>query len=322
MKNLKLYKRGEEGIIYWVTYSFEYLNVSAILTVNSGVVGGSKSNHTRVVTFKKENVKDFMEKVTRELKASGYSSNLDGSPECPAPKPMLAKLFKNEKHKLIYPVLVQPKLDGFRCIAIKVDGIVSCWSRTGHRFETTEKIESELAIKMLDGEILDGELYKHNKDFNTLSGEIRNVANNSSEAQYHIYDVVAPGLLQIKRISIIKEIIESPHVKVILTEVAQSEEEVNTLAEKYISMGYEGAIVRSLFGHYRTGYRSSEVLKVKNFLEEDFKITGFHDGEGKDEGAVIWDCITQDGEEFSARPTGTYESRRKLFKEEIGRAHV
>src|SRR5271168_1368993 len=44
--------------------------------------------------------------------------------------PMLAHKFKEQCHKIKYPCLGQPKLDGIRCIAIKKDDDVTLWSRT------------------------------------------------------------------------------------------------------------------------------------------------------------------------------------------------
>ena len=54
---------------------------------------------------------------------------------------------------------------------------------------------------------------------------------------------------------------------------------------------------------------------MKNMIDEEFTIIGFHDGIGIDKGAVIWDCITKDGKEFSATPSWPKEYRKKIFKE-------
>jgi len=35
-----------------------------------------------------------------------------------APKPMLAHVFDQYKDRVVYPVFVQPKLDGVRCVAV------------------------------------------------------------------------------------------------------------------------------------------------------------------------------------------------------------
>ena len=46
-----------------------------------------------------------------------------------------------------------------------------------------------------------------------------------------------------------------------------------------------------------------------------YKITGFHEGTGDDKGCVVWECVTNDGKNFSAEPLGSRQHRRKLFKD-------
>lgn len=284
-----------------------------------GMVGGTQQTATKSCLIGDEPIEaihdaqKFIVSMWERQKKKGYTENKNGEPEGDAPLPMLAKLFENEKHKITYPVAVQPKLDGFRCIAIKKDGIVSCWSRRGLRFETTGAIEADLNEQMLEGDVYDGELYKHNTDFNLLSGEIRNASKNKSTAQYHIYDFIHKEKLQAVRLGKINDLKETENIKVVHTVIANSEQEVYAITDEYIAQGYEGGIVRNVFGRYRSKYRSSELLKVKNFLEDDFYIVDFHEGEGKEEGLIIWDLITEDGKEFSARPRGTYDQRQELF---------
>lgn len=296
----------EIGDFYYAKTHYGLVGGKLQLAVKMCLVGERPAETT-------QEAQKFIISMWERQKKKGYTENKNGEPEGEAPLPMLAKLFEKEKHKLTYPVAVQPKLDGFRCIAIKKDGIVSCWSRRGLRFETTGAIEADLNEQMLEGDVYDGELYRHNTDFNVLSGEIRNNSKNKSSAQYHIYDYIHKEKPQAVRLGKVNDLKETENIKIVPTTVANSEEEVYDITDKYVALGYEGGIVRNVFGLYRSKYRSSELLKVKNFLEEDFYIIDYHEGEGKEEGAVIWDCITEDGKEFSARPRGTYSQRRVLF---------
>lgn len=294
-----------------------------------GLIRGAKQQSKKVClaggvpTYKIPEVESFCKSLWNKQKGKGYVETSDGEPQGIAPLPMLAHLFDKYKHKLIYPVIVQPKLDGFRCICIKQRGVVSCWSRSGKRFETTSLIEQELDHYMVEGDCYDGELYRHNEDFNKLSGSIRNVAENSSIAQYHIYDYISADMPQYQRFTKVKNLFKSdiPNIQKFqyIIEVpsfgAGSEEGVLGATTDFINAGYEGAIVRSLNNLYRPKYRSPEILKVKEFMDEDFKIVDFYEGEGKDEGAVIWECTTPKGEIFTVRPKGTYGERQKLFQE-------
>src|SRR3989304_5553014 len=76
-------------------------------------------------------------------------------------KPMLAAPFEDHKHKLVYPVTVQPKFDGVRCLAFrKADGTIMLQSRGGDPYELPH-IQNEISPWLGNGWILDGELYIH-----------------------------------------------------------------------------------------------------------------------------------------------------------------
>ena len=328
MKLPTLYSKDSNGAIRSWNVSLE-LYAEFYAKTTYGLIGGTMQVATKVCLVGERPAVNALEAqkfclaMWEKQKRKGYTENKNGEPEGIAPYPMLAKIFENEKHKLEYPVIVQPKLDGFRCISIKKDGKVSCWSRKGLRFETTHQIESILNQVMSEGSVLDGELYRHDKQFDELSGEIRNVKSNSSQAQYHIYDCIEETepqwrrMIEVNRINTLGYEIPNfeDHIQQVLSLPAKTEQDVIEITNGFIQAGYEGGIVRSIYGSYRTNYRSSHLLKVKNFVEEDFKIVDFYEGEGKDEGAVIWECVTPEGEQFAARPKGTYEERRKLFAE-------
>jgi len=54
-------------------------------------------------------------------------------------------------------------------------------------------------------------------------------------------------------------------------------------------------------------------LKNKDFLEAEFEIIGGYEGEGKEEGQVIFKCKTAEGSEFSVRPKGSASVRREWY---------
>ncbi len=98
------------------------------------------------------------------------------------------------------------------------------------------------------------------------------------------------------------------------TAIATSIEEVKDLEKQYMSDGYEGAIVREMEGTYEIGKRSNHLLKVKTFMDEEYKIIGHTEGIGGFEGCVIWICETEKGQKFKVVPKGTYEQRQSWFK--------
>ena len=87
------------------------------------------------------------------------------------------------------------------------------------------------------------------------------------------------------------------------------------LFAEFVEAGYEGIMLRNGAGVYRANYRSNDLQKYKEFMEDEYRIIDFKEGEGRDLGAVIWVCETADGKEFTARPRGTMEQRREWFND-------
>ena len=91
--------------------------------------------------------------------------------------------------------------------------------------------------------------------------------------------------------------------------------EFRQLFAEFVESGYEGIMLRNAAGVYRANYRSNDLQKYKEFMEDEYRIIDFTQGEGRDAGAVIWVCETADGKEFTVRPRGTMEQRRAWFNE-------
>lgn len=250
----------------------------------------------------------YIEKLIKE----GWTDRKSGVPLPSSPLPMLAYRFEKYAHKITYPCWVQPKLDGFRCIAVKDDKGVTCWSRLGNQFETTSHIEAELNNIMEDGEVWDGELYKHGISFEKTSGHIKNLKVNSNIIEYHVYDFINKED-QLSRLQTLQIKIETKFVKFVFGYPADKAEDIFAWFNLYIDRGYEGAIVRDKNNLYRENYRSPFMLKVKKFHDSEFEIIDYGDGDGKEEGLVIWTCKTLEGGEFRVRPQGSYGDRKRLF---------
>src|SRR5690606_9954829 len=94
-----------------------------------------------------------------------------------------------------------------------------------------------------------------------------------------------------------------------------SQDAVHAQQAAYIEAGYEGAIVRLLDAPYELGKRSNSLLKVKSFVDEEFKIISVTDGVGKFEGCAIIRVVTPEGKEFDVTPKGTMEERAEMYQQ-------
>ena len=226
-------------------------------------------------------------------------------------------------------VIAHRKLDGVRCVFIPKKG---GYSRNGLRFPHLEHIQVEVD-KLSPEHILDGDLYSDTLSFQEIVGLVKKVTLKPDDKarllQIHlcVYDLVMPGHSNKMRNGYLEYIFESEALhgpwssaaasgkkcilRLLPSEPCASIEDVKRLHAAYVAEGYEGLILRNLDGGYAVGQRSKFLQKYKEFLDEEFEITGHTMGEGVEAGCVIWTCKTKEGLSFSVRPRGTHEARRE-----------
>jgi len=228
--------------------------------------------------------------------------------------PMLAHRFDKHASKIKYPAYVQPKLDGVRCLAKKLNGDVVLWSRSGKVFDTPSLIKDQLTKTLLEGQCLDGELYVHGWDFQRIIRAVKKYRDDTDLLEYHIYDVPARSSMGFEgRFIQRNESILGEAIKIVPTHLTANLDELNSYEEKYVSLGFEGIVVRNADGPYKFKHRSYDLQKVKRFEDAEFTITGGKEGVGRAKGQVIFTCINEDSLEFDVRPTGTDEVRKNMW---------
>lgn len=267
----------------------------------------------------KKKDKSYVEDVNRAVaKETDAAGGID---------PMLAHVFAEQGKKINFPCAVQPKLDGIRCIAVYEGGEVSLWSRSRkpitsvpHILTTLKRVLSPFGDERI---VLDGELYNHKfKDnFEHIVHLVKQQTQpdqNYKDVEYHIYDFVSSEGFETRNLRL-KTIFDPTFgpfegIELVETAHAKSLAEATVLFEKYLKLGYEGAMLRN-FG---TGYenkRSYNLQKMKLSLDSDYPIIGIDEGSGKLEGKVgAFVCQLPSGAEFRATPAVT-EDQKKLFFE-------
>lgn len=218
---------------------------------------------------------------------SGYNEIL--SAEKKFFEPMLAKDAKESKD-LVEPfkcrVFVQQKMDGLRC----VNSDNTLMSRNGKPYVTCPHLYQNKAI-------IDGELFnpQFNDNFNTivsLCKKTKPTEEDIEEAkefvQFWAYDFPThPGTFFDRYVNLGKFLRElgNESIKLVPTFEVFSWKDIKKYHEQFLSEGYEGTIIR-LNNAFYENKRSKQLLKYKDFIDEEFKILGAEEGEGGRAGTI------------------------------------
>jgi ATP-dependent DNA ligase len=236
--------------------------------------------------------------------------------------PMLANDFGKCKKRVVYPVYVQPKLDGYRMLYNSVTKY--CNSRQGKEFGAVKNttLYNELQ-KITDKVILDGELYKHGGIFEHL-GILRKKKLSKEDLQkletieYHVYDIVDETKTYEQRYNWLKSFMEKnsfTKIRLVDTKIVGSEDDLKKMHLVNVENSYEGSMVRIPSSKYRCKARSQDLLKYKDFEDSEYKIVDFtfEQDTASDNHLVVWICQSPNGN-FNVRPKGTKEERAELYK--------
>lgn len=320
-----LYKFQNKKPYSWKTYlNIKNENDIDIIT-KYGYVNGAQTTKSKNVISGKAN-RTTLEQATLEMKSKWndkktkeqYNETVATIESVISFRPMLAKTFDN-KVKINYPVMIQRKYDGIRCVAyLNEIGDVLLESRNGTAFSNFNVLREQLKTILRPNIYLDGELYSREIPFETLSGFVRQKKENSPEIdkiEYHVYDLYLleePEMVYFGRENVLQQILPTSDslIKRVITDSASDFNKVEEYHQQYIEEGFEGIMLRSN-GPYEMDKRSKYLHKYKKFMEEEFCIVGFHEGTAGDKGCVIWDCHTKDGKSFAVRPRGTIEQRKE-----------
>ena len=251
---------------------------------------------------------------------SNNSSNINK--KCPNKYlPMLAHNYSVKNTDLKFPCYVQPKINGVRCVAVGKN----LYSKNGNLFPDLPNIQNELS-EISENIILDGELYSTEINYDNLTTVLRKTnkneeeINNSSKINFYVFDCIEENMVYEKRIEkLYNFFINHPNFKFlhkVKTEICNSQNEIFDYLEKYTKEGYEGVIIRNKLGRYAENSRSSDLLKLKKFDDEEFEIVDFTTPKsGREVGCITWVCKTKEGNLFNVRPKASYDDRKKWFKE-------
>ena len=222
------------------------------------------------------------------------------------------------------------KIDGTRCSFYYKDGVIKTASRGGGDYDPACQhfINNKKLISFFENHpdyILDGELYKHGKSLQQISGAARLEKNayDCDWLEYYIYDVMIPNMPFKDRLNILEEIKEELNLEFNPERIWKEGElqmqmvpqvkvsgwlNIKNLHDKYVSEGWEGVVIRDPSKNYKFGGRGNEMIKVKMYQDSEFLVTGISEGLRDED--LCFTCVTEDGKEFKAKPMGSRELKQ------------
>ncbi len=235
-----------------------------------------------------------------------------------------------------WPKLASKKLDGMRYEALwlEEDNTWVLRSREGRPIESMPHIIEDLNRYGDKNLVYDGELYSHDvilqKGFPYLIGMLKCQSWDISEAKKSEiakmterlrwrslikammfdavpradWDAMQNSETQVARLNRLKKDVfrmqeaGATSIEYVDHVVINDFETFKEYNQQNLTEGFEGSMLKSLDGFYKFG-RGAEWLKFKTFMDQEFEITGFYEGEGKWAGTLGgFTMVTDEGIPF------------------------
>lgn len=234
--------------------------------------------------------------------------------------PMLAHEYKKYKDKLTFPCFIQRKYDGYRMLYD--NKTYDIYSRNGKKYDILYNTPLHDQLKQINLP-LDGEIYCHDPSITFESYGILRKKKIKQEdlyilnkLEYYVYDIHIQNKSYSERLDMLKNIFISnsfTNIKLVDTFICHNENEIKQYHESFVKMKYEGSMLRNKDGLY-TSKRSFDLLKYKDFDDDEFEIIDYTFESDNDVKLIVWICKTKENKVFNIRPQGTKSEREILFK--------
>tara|TARA_Y100000034_G_C6900129_1_gene416005 strand:+ start:8 stop:1351 length:1344 start_codon:yes stop_codon:yes gene_type:complete len=203
--------------------------------------------------------------------------------------------------------LCSRKLDGVRCISvINENGDITFYSRGGNEFLTLDNVKEDLKKLNLKSVVLDGELCivdeKGNEDFQSVMKEINRKNHTIENPLFQVFDFLTldefnkqEGEIELgMRLTFLRAAIETysdvvddtlsvpfmkdiKHIKVLEQLLVQDADSFQIMFDQAAQNKWEGLMLRKNCGY--KGKRSKDLLKVKKFYDEEYKVIDLESSE-------------------------------------------
>jgi hypothetical protein len=308
----KLYKTDVHGNIREWSIGFDGVE---FLMMSHGIVNENDTSSIRTDCSKIElnnSGRNILEQALLDARSRhnykcnhGYAE-LTQQNEIRTLSPMLANKYDPNKNviKDKEEVVVNPKLDGIRMLALFSRGKIHKYSRGGIKRVNLKHFDKDLqSLARLLGDVtFDGEIFNLNMNYTQiqslaqsgwLEGKEHLGKDDAEQLEYWIYDIhfqTYPMLDYRQRWTLLHDLYYKTFtgrtdMKVLLCPQnhAASKADIQYCHQAYIAAGYEGTIIRKLNVPYKEG-RSNNLLKYKDYLTDEGIVIDICSGSGTQDG--------------------------------------
>lgn len=197
-----------------------------------------------------------------------------------------------------YPVRVEPKLDGLRCVAIKRSGVVTMFTRSGSVIDTLPTIKAALEGADYDDFVLDGECMGQSWNDTASVVMSKKTTKDDSGMVYNVFDAIpfedwrtqendSPLFERLEVVRDIVGVVNSEVVVQVSGETVNDEPELMKCYSASMEKGYEGVMLKDLSSHY-VFKRTEAVLKLKPVATAELVIVGHYEGNRGSRREGLW----------------------------------
>lgn len=332
VKEVKLYRKNQLGVGTWRIWHEVHDSSHATLHyAHATTMGGAEVHHQDTVTLNQSG-RNIEEQVRLEMR-SRISRQLDKGYK-PSHEEAVDSGSTNQMG-LINPMLAQPldkvkitdadlknaymqrKYDGHRTLITNYCGDIIAYTRRGKPITTISHILNHIKLWLPEGVTLDGELYIHGVELQGISSIIKRVQPANAKLRFHWYDLVdesLPSLTYHPRYLRMQRLLgEYRHesYEIVPTYPVSTMEQARAMFHRFRAEKYEGGILRLDNSPYRDAVRSSSLIKLKAWQDEEVTVIGCRPSK---EGWAVLTVQRDSGQVFETSAPGSVPQKTFVLK--------
>lgn len=315
---ITLYKKHATSIGIWTIES----EGNILRIEHATALDGAKVCHTEKVEVNQsgrsleEQIELRIKSRVNRMKDRGYKTSIEAAKrssntnQLGLVRPMLAKSIDKVKIKSTENAVLQLKLDGHRCMITKLGGSVTAYSRQGKVIDSIDRILKIMDLHLPEGCTVDGELYIHGLPLQTIGSYIKRKQSGTDKLVFMMYDIVSDQSYTDRHAELMSIFggHQYDNIGVLGYTPYRDEAHMMERLSHVISKGYEGLMLKLDNAPYKEGARSSHLLKVKKFMDQEFTVKSIATSP---DGWGICTCdVSDEGLQFDVLAPGTHNEKR------------